>query len=138
MDTNTDCGCGRAYCDWNVGTCPQEPAGPLRRGKDDGGARDFLVGKPVQCGQPLDRLTGDVEAGRGKWVRVRYEAALFRDGPAMYVDDTGEHEATQRDRFRWPLPGAAAGDLFDRAAPTCACGRDFPHGWTSRCGGSAP
>lgn len=114
MDANTNCGCGRAYCDWNVGTCPQEPAGPIKRRKDEGGARDFLVGKPIQCGQPLDRLSGDVEAGRGRWVRVRYEAALWRNGPALYIDDQGEHEATTRDRFRWPLPGSTDGDLFAR------------------------
>jgi hypothetical protein len=108
---NTDCACGRAYCEFNVGTCPREPAGPLKRHKDSGGPRDFLAGQPVTCGQPLERLVGNVEDGRGRWVPVRYEAALFRDGAALYIDNTGEHEATTRDRFRWPQPGTTAGDI---------------------------
>ena len=79
--------------------------GPLVRRKDPSGARDYLCGQPVTCGQPpLELFTGDVEAGR-QWALVRYEAALFRHGPAIVIDDAGEHETSPRDRFRWPLRG---------------------------------
>lgn len=105
LEPNYECGCGRAFCDFNVGTCPREPAGPLVRRGDAGGARDHLVGRPVHCGQQIDRLVGDVERGRGRWVRGRYE--MKRRGAelvALFVDERGDHEVRPTDRFRWPLP----------------------------------
>ena len=112
-EPNLNCGCGRAYCDFEVGSCPREPAGPLRRHEQASGPRDFLVGRPVHCGQPLDLLVS------GRWVPVRYETSTRRIGDraqrvAIFVDDTGEHEATANHRFRWPLPGAASDDLLHR------------------------
>ena len=122
MEPNVNCGCGRAYCDWPIGKCPREPTGPLRRKIEASGPRDFLVGKPVHCGQPLDLLvTHEFVATRASWVRVRYETATRRSDThprgervAIFIDDTGEHDVTERHVFRWPLPGAASDDLFHR------------------------
>ena len=114
-EPNSNCGCGAAYCDYPVGTCPREPAGPIRRKIETSGPRDFLAGKPIHCGQPLDLLVSR------RWARVRYETATRRtdahprgERVAIFIDDTGEHDVTERHVFRWPLPGAASDDLLHR------------------------
>lgn len=107
-DDVVDCHCGRAHCDWLVGTCPREPRAGLSRDRDEGGPRDFLLGRPVHAGVVLERLEGDVAAGRGRWTSVRYETRPNRGGALdplpVYVDDAGEHRITLRDVFRWPWP----------------------------------
>lgn len=81
--------------------------GELVLGRDRGGARHFLDGKPVHCGTELELLVdrpGDV------WRVARYEASLFGiDPPAhlyVYSSDLEEvvqkRDATPADRFRWP------------------------------------
>lgn len=74
---------------------------PLELGRDGGGARHFVDGRPVSCGATLEVNRG------GIWTRVRYEAQLYGDpaelgGKVWLCDEAGDHELQLGDRFRWP------------------------------------
>lgn len=69
----------------------------LELGRDAGGRRHFLAGRPVNCGTMLEWNRG------GIWTRVRYEASLHADVTRVVLSDAlGEHELLDTDRFRWP------------------------------------
>lgn len=79
----------------------REEGHPLVFGRDHGGFRHFLDGKPVHCGTGLELLLhGD------RWAWVRYEARLIEPVEIrLYLELPGPsipvpfHEAM---RFRWP------------------------------------
>ena len=73
---------------------------PLLEGRDIGGRRDFLAGRPVHAGDGLYLLTC---AG---WHAVRYESNVARE-PVLYMPLPGVGEdvvlAVPREaRFTWP------------------------------------
>jgi len=51
-------------------------SGPLTLGRDQGGLRHFLDGKPVAAGTPLELLMPDA-----LWMPVRYESNLWGKEP---------------------------------------------------------
>lgn len=104
---------------------PVPDGDPLLEGRDSGGRRDFLAGRPVHAGDCLYLLTC---AG---WHGVRYEFNVQRE-PVLYMPLPGVREdvvlAVPREaRFTWP---GAVPDPVDRkegaesvraAANSCAC-----------------
>lgn len=115
-----ECGCEAAYeCEVHTRVRKDREAhvlGFLRvelNGRDQGGRRDFLDGKPIHCGTVLElaAIVTDAE-GRtsftGKAIAVRYEAQLYSDaGLRTLHADVGGHEVVMRLEpwlyFRWPV-----------------------------------
>jgi hypothetical protein len=78
---------------------PLPDGNPLLEGRDSGGRRDFLAGRPVHAGEGLYLLTC---AG---WHAVRYESNVPRE-PVLYMPLPGVREdvvlAVPREaRFTW-------------------------------------
>ena len=97
---------------------------PIERGRDAGGGRDFLDGRPIHCGTGLELQAieyksddyGEYVLALPTGVRVRYEIEFVRDpaageNPKRIVLYTtvgaivfrARHEAWMR--FRWPQGG---------------------------------
>ena len=74
----------------------------LELGRDGGGPRHFLAGRPINCGTTLEWNRG------GIWTAVRYEVAMHAEGgPRVFLCDAiGEHVLEDGDRFRWPARSA--------------------------------
>lgn len=80
-----------------VGPFPQP--GELIVGRDEGGARHFLDGRPVTCGSTL------VLIHNGEALRlVRYESAgpVSPSSARLYYGQDGTDTVVATDRFRWP------------------------------------
>jgi hypothetical protein len=87
----------------------------LELGRDAGGPRHYLAGRPVHCGTMIVLQAVETRADdRGSYhvllaqgVRVRYEAALYPDPPVVTLHtEVAGHEVVLRHqpwmRFRWP------------------------------------
>ncbi len=104
------------YEDWNAEhfqpLLGYEPHQHLVLGRDDGGQRHFLDGRPVHAGAMLELLLGD-----GHWLPVRYEWSWSHDAPPTAhaalggPDGAVRHDVTPAVSFelppravvRWPI-----------------------------------
>ncbi len=78
--------------------CEPPRAHELVLGRDGGGLRHFLDGRPVYCGSLLQLQVGN------RWVFVTYEAQLYTpEAPALLcLSADRAYEALESDRLRWP------------------------------------
>jgi hypothetical protein len=95
---------------------PRVEGHPLHDGRDGGGRRHFVGGRPVHCGQPLYLLT---DLG---WYPVRYEANLAKGQALLYFGLPGEYDEFSivapagRLRLAWPDElKRPTRSLFDRS-----------------------
>jgi hypothetical protein len=92
--------------------------GQLRLETDAGGLRHYLDGKPVHCGTTLELQAVEYPVKNGeeqgpvlvnRWIRVRYEASLWRREQCVVTlyAEIGGHTAKldhfDSMRFRWPV-----------------------------------
>ncbi len=98
---------------------PRAEGHPLRDGKDSGGRRHWLGGRPVHAGQPLYLLT------LLGWYAVRYESNMPKGPALLYFDLPGAREESvvaipdgdSGVRLAWPDELRRPGwSLFDRSA----------------------
>jgi hypothetical protein len=92
---------------------------PIQRGRDGGGIRDFLEGRPITCGSSIelqaleyrDDNYGTYQLNLPTGVVVRYEVdgPLGAGGQVVLYGDIAGHDFTAKlhdgMRFRWPRRG---------------------------------